>query len=58
MQAPARDGRIYYTVSSTNYPLDEAVGEMFGKPSGRVMVYDPTTKKFNLIVACLKIFAY
>lgn len=42
--APAKDGKIYYTVSSTNYPLDESVGEMFGVPSGRLMVYDPATK--------------
>jgi len=47
--APAKDGKIYYTVSSTNYALHESVGEMFGAPSGRLMVYDPATKKSKVL---------
>ena len=45
-----KDGKIYYTVSSTNYPLDEAVGELFGAPSGRLMVYDPLSKSSKVLM--------
>lgn len=48
--APAKDGKIYYTVSSTNYHLDESVGEMLGAPSGRLMVYDPATKDSKVLI--------
>ena len=47
--APAKDGRIYYTVSSTNYFLDESVGEMLGAPSGRLMVYDPVKNENTVL---------
>lgn len=47
--APAKDGKIYYTVSSTNYPLDEGLSEMFGEPSGRLMVYDPETEQNKVL---------
>lgn len=47
--APAKDGKIYYTVSSTNYHLDESVGEMIGAPSGRLMVYDPVKKESTVL---------
>lgn len=48
--APAKDGKIYYTVSSTNYHLDESVGEMLGAPSGRLMVYDSATNENNVLL--------
>lgn len=48
--APAKDGKIYYTVSSTTYHLDESGGEMFGAPSGRLLVYDPATKTSKVLV--------
>lgn len=48
--APARDGKIYYTVSSTNYHLDEAVGEMLGAPSGLLVVFDPTTNENKVLL--------
>ena len=47
--APAKDGKIYYTVTSTNYPFHESIGEMFGAPSGRLMVFDPATKKSKVL---------
>jgi sugar lactone lactonase YvrE len=47
--APAKDGRIYYTVTSTNYPFDEALGEMLGAPSGRLVVYNPDTKENKVL---------
>ena len=37
-------------MSSTNYALDESVGEMLGAPSGRLMVYDPVTKKSQVLL--------
>ena len=43
--APSRDGKIYYTDSSTNYYLDEALGELLGAPSGRLLVFDPETNE-------------
>lgn len=48
--APAQDGKIYYTVSSTNYNLDESVGEMLGAPSGRLMVFNPETKENKVLL--------
>ncbi|XP_046452409.1 adipocyte plasma membrane-associated protein-like [Daphnia pulex] len=47
--APAKDGRIYYTVTSTNYPFDEALGEMLGAPSGRLMVFNPETNENKVL---------
>ena len=41
--APSLDGKIYYTVSSTNYHLDDSLGEMLGSPSGRLMVFNYKT---------------
>ena len=47
---PAKDGQLfYYTVSSTNYYLDEWNGDYFDAPSGRLMVYDPITKKSKVL---------
>ena len=40
---------LSFLVSSTNYPLDESIGEMFGAPSGRLLVYDPSTKKSKVL---------
>ncbi|XP_057375784.1 adipocyte plasma membrane-associated protein Hemomucin-like [Daphnia carinata] len=48
--APARNGKIYYTVSSTNYHLDESVGEMLGAPSGRLIVFDPETNENKVLL--------
>lgn len=39
--APAKDGKIYFTVSSTNYYFCEGVTEVLAAPSGRLIVYDP-----------------
>ncbi len=47
--APAKDGRIYYTVTSTNYPFDEALGEMLGAPSGLLVVYNPDTNENKVL---------
>ena len=47
--APAKDGRIFYTASSTNYHFDEALGEFFGAPSGRLLVYDPIKHKSEVL---------
>lgn len=47
--APAKDGKIYYTVSSTNYLFNEGLGEMLGAPSGRLMVYDPITNSSKVL---------
>lgn len=48
--APAKDGKIYYSVSSANYYFNEAVGDMLGAPSGRLLVYDPVTKESKVLV--------
>lgn len=48
--APAKNGMIYYTVSSANYFFNEAVGEMLGAPSGRLLVYDPAAKESRVLV--------
>ena len=47
--APAKDGKIFYTVSSTNYYFSEGLGEMLGAPSGRLMVYDPVTNSSKVL---------
>lgn len=47
---PASNGLIYYTDSSTNYYVHEGVGELFGAPSGRVLVYDPAANKSHVLV--------
>lgn len=47
--APSSDGKIFYTDSSTNYYLQEGVGEMLGSPSGRLMVYDPITNLSSVL---------
>ena len=47
--APSKDGKIYYTISSTNYALDDSLGEMFGSPSGRLLVFDPETKESTVL---------
>ena len=48
--ALAQNGKIYYTVSSTNYHLDESVGEMLGAPSGRLMVFNPDTNENKVLL--------
>lgn len=48
--APSKDGKIYYTVSSTNYHLDNSLGEMLGAPSGRLLVFDPETNESTVLV--------
>ena len=53
--ALAQNGKIYYTVSSTNYHLDESVGEMLGAPSGRLMVFNPDTNENKVLLENLHV---
>ena len=46
--APAKDGRIFYTVSSTDCYFDEGL-LAFGAPSGRLLVYDPIKQKSEVL---------
>ena len=50
--AIAKDGTIYYSVSSTKYPLHEGVLELLstGSPNGRVLRLDPETKESTLLL--------
>ena len=47
--APSKDGKIYYTISSTEYSLDNSLGEMLGAPSGRLLVFDPETNESTVL---------
>lgn len=41
----AKDGRVYFTDSSTKYNLHGFLLDMLeGKPYGRVYMYDPSTE--------------
>ncbi|KAK7250697.1 hypothetical protein RIF29_33291 [Crotalaria pallida] len=46
----AHDGTIYFTDASSKYPVKEAVFDILeGRPNGRFMSYNPTTKKTTLL---------
>jgi sugar lactone lactonase YvrE len=45
-----KEGNIYYSVSSTNGGGDYFLMELLGEPSGRLMKYDPKTKKSKVLV--------
>lgn len=50
----ARDGTIYFTDASYKYSVEESVFDLLeGKPHGRFMSYNPTTKKTTLLAANL-----
>jgi adipocyte plasma membrane-associated protein len=46
--APAKDGRIFYTVSSTDCYFDEGLLAL-DAPSGRLLVYDPIKHKSEVL---------
>jgi len=51
---PAKDGKLFYTLSSTSYYSDEWNDDFFNAPingdfSGRLMVYDPIPKKSKVL---------
>ena len=48
--AVAKDGSIYYTISSTNFALGEAMFEVLSAGSGRLMKYDPATNSSTVLV--------
>ncbi|KAK3932460.1 Adipocyte plasma membrane-associated protein [Frankliniella fusca] len=43
--AVAKDGSVYFTVTSTTFPLFNGVHAMLAPGDGRVVKYDPQTKK-------------
>ena len=47
----AKDGIIYFTDASHKYSLKHCALDAFeGKPNGRLMSYDPTTKQTKVLV--------
>eukprot|EP00095_Tigriopus_kingsejongensis_P012744 snap_masked-scaffold2995_size10807-processed-gene-0.0 protein:Tk12744 transcript:snap_masked-scaffold2995_size10807-processed-gene-0.0-mRNA-1 annotation:"putative hemomucin" len=52
--AIARDGTIFYTSSSTNFPLYEGVLEILSAGSGRLLKYDPNTNSSQVLLNGLK----
>ena len=50
--AIAKDGSIYYSVSSTRFYLQEGILTIleFGSPSGRLLKYDPKTEKSQALI--------
>ncbi|TKY58350.1 STRICTOSIDINE SYNTHASE 7 [Spatholobus suberectus] len=46
----ADDGTIYFTDASYKYPVEDAVLDILeGKPNGRLLSYNPATKKTSLL---------
>lgn len=44
------DRTVYVTVSSTNFPLQDALWDVATEPSGRVLMYDLETKHAEILV--------
>ncbi|KAJ1529749.1 hypothetical protein ONE63_006499 [Megalurothrips usitatus] len=47
--AVAKDGSVYFTVSSTSFPLHEGVHAIFAPGDGRVVKFDPRTNKASVV---------
>ncbi|BES90090.1 Strictosidine synthase [Nesidiocoris tenuis] len=46
----AKDGRIFWTDSSTTHKLNDGLMTVFGSPNGRLIVYDPKSKKNTVLI--------
>ena len=48
------DRTVYITVSSTNFPLQDALWEVSTEPSGRVIKYDLHTQETEVLVSGIR----
>jgi len=48
-----KDGMIYWTDSSTVVHLEDAVIEIMGEPTGRLLRYDPSTNESTVLLSGL-----